>query len=104
MSPSPTIDNGSVIVMRERRVTARSTRSDATEVRIMHHAPTTNLDEARLETSPVASSVIGLGGGQAIDVAEFVAWRRQLPLFRAAMASTVSWNPRHVEHGAWSDG
>jgi glycerol-1-phosphate dehydrogenase [NAD(P)+] len=46
--------------------------------------------EAELETMPVASSVIGLGGGQAIDVAKFVAWRRRLPLFQAPTALTVN--------------
>jgi glycerol-1-phosphate dehydrogenase [NAD(P)+] len=46
--------------------------------------------EASLETMPVAASVIGLGGGQAIDVAKFVAWRRRLPLFQAPTALTVN--------------
>ena len=31
---------------------------------------------------PTSASVIGLGGGQAIDVAKFIAWRRRLPLFQ----------------------
>ena len=39
---------------------------------------------------PVCSSVIGLGGGQAIDVAKFVAWRRRLPLFQVPTAMTVN--------------
>jgi glycerol-1-phosphate dehydrogenase [NAD(P)+] len=46
--------------------------------------------EAALETMPVASSVIGLGGGQAIDVAKYFAWRRRLPLFQAPTAMTVN--------------
>ncbi len=39
---------------------------------------------------PVAASVIGLGGGQALDVAKFVAWRRGVPLFQAPTAMTVN--------------
>lgn len=39
---------------------------------------------------PSVASVIGLGGGQAIDVAKFVAWRRRLPLFQAPTAMTVN--------------
>jgi glycerol dehydrogenase-like iron-containing ADH family enzyme len=46
--------------------------------------------EAALETMPFASSVIGLGGGQAIDVAKYFAWRRRLPLFQAPTALTVN--------------
>jgi glycerol dehydrogenase-like iron-containing ADH family enzyme len=32
--------------------------------------------DATLAALPTASSVIGVGGGQAIDVAKFIAWRR----------------------------
>jgi glycerol-1-phosphate dehydrogenase [NAD(P)+] len=38
---------------------------------------------------PHANAVIGLGGGQALDVAKFIAWRRRLPLFQAPTALTV---------------
>jgi glycerol dehydrogenase-like iron-containing ADH family enzyme len=48
-----------------------------------------NLDAA-LDSLPDASSVIGLGGGQAIDVAKFFAWRLRLPLFQAPTALTVN--------------
>jgi glycerol-1-phosphate dehydrogenase [NAD(P)+] len=43
-----------------------------------------------LGSLPAAASVIGLGGGQAIDVAKFVAWRRRLPLFQVPTAMTVN--------------
>ena len=39
---------------------------------------------------PVAESVVGLGGGQAVDVAKFVAWKRRLPLFQVPTAMTVN--------------
>jgi glycerol-1-phosphate dehydrogenase [NAD(P)+] len=39
---------------------------------------------------PACASVIGLGGGQAVDVAKFVAWRRRLPLFQLPTAMTVN--------------
>ena len=35
-------------------------------------------------------SVVGLGGGQAIDVAKFFAWRLNLPLFQAPTALSVN--------------
>jgi glycerol dehydrogenase-like iron-containing ADH family enzyme len=38
---------------------------------------------------PHANAVIGLGGGQALDVAKFVAWTRRLPLFQLPTALTV---------------
>jgi glycerol-1-phosphate dehydrogenase [NAD(P)+] len=52
------------------------------------------LDLAELEgivdDLPTAASVIGLGGGQAIDVAKFIAWRHRLPLFQVPTAMTVN--------------
>ena len=46
--------------------------------------------EPLLDELPASASVIGLGGGQAIDVAKFVAWRRRLPLFQVPTAMTVN--------------
>ena len=46
--------------------------------------------ERLLDTLPAAAAVIGLGGGQAVDVAKFVAWRRDLRLFQVPTAMTVN--------------
>ena len=43
--------------------------------------------EARL---PRAAAIVGLGGGQALDVAKFLAWTRRLPLFQVPTATTVN--------------
>lgn len=39
---------------------------------------------------PQAAAVIGLGGGQAVDVAKYLAWKRRLPLFQVPTAMTVN--------------
>jgi glycerol-1-phosphate dehydrogenase [NAD(P)+] len=39
---------------------------------------------------PACRSVIGLGGGQAVDVAKFFAWSKGLPLFQVPTAMTVN--------------
>jgi len=39
---------------------------------------------------PDCRSIIGLGGGQALDVAKFFAWKLQLPLFQAPTSMSVS--------------
>jgi glycerol-1-phosphate dehydrogenase [NAD(P)+] len=49
-----------------------------------------NALEQLLDALPQANSVIGLGGGQAIDVAKYVAWRRRLPLFQVPTAMSVN--------------
>jgi glycerol-1-phosphate dehydrogenase [NAD(P)+] len=46
--------------------------------------------EAIEENLPTCGSVIGLGGGQAVDVAKFIAWRRRVPLFQVPTAMTVN--------------
>jgi glycerol dehydrogenase-like iron-containing ADH family enzyme len=46
--------------------------------------------ESAMDRAPRAAAVIGLGGGQAIDVAKFFAWRRRLPLFQVPTALTVN--------------
>lgn len=39
---------------------------------------------------PVASCVVGLGGGRAIDVAKFISWKRRIPLFQIPTSMTVN--------------
>ncbi len=58
----------------------------------VHFVETLDLDELYRESErlPAARSVIGLGGGQAIDVAKFFAWTRGLPLFQVPTAMTVN--------------
>ncbi|MDQ3871954.1 MAG: iron-containing alcohol dehydrogenase [Chloroflexota bacterium] len=45
---------------------------------------------AELEGLPPFESVVGLGGGQAMDVAKFIAWSRRVPLFQAPTAMTTN--------------
>jgi len=46
--------------------------------------------EAAAEALPAFASVIGLGGGQASDVAKYFAWHRRRPLFQAPTAMTTN--------------
>jgi glycerol dehydrogenase-like iron-containing ADH family enzyme len=39
---------------------------------------------------PDVRNVVGLGGGQAIDVAKYIAWRAQLPLFQVPTSLSVN--------------
>ena len=45
--------------------------------------------EADLETLGDVASIVGLGGGQAIDAAKYFAWRRNLPLFQFPTSLSV---------------
>lgn len=53
-----------------------------------------SLEVANLElvsdALPACNAIVGLGGGQAIDVAKFFAWRRRLPLFQVPTAMSVN--------------
>ena len=42
-----------------------------------------------IEQLPLFHSVIGLGGGQALDVAKFIVWNQRVPLFQVPTAMTV---------------
>ncbi len=39
---------------------------------------------------PACASVVGLGGGQALDVAKYVAWTRRIPLFQVPTVMSVN--------------
>jgi glycerol-1-phosphate dehydrogenase [NAD(P)+] len=58
----------------------------------VHLVETLDVDELDTITDalPHCQAVIGLGGGQALDVAKFFAWRRRLPLFQVPTAMTVN--------------
>jgi glycerol-1-phosphate dehydrogenase [NAD(P)+] len=58
----------------------------------VHLVDTLELSElVELEAGlPRAASIVGLGGGQALDVAKFLAWTRRLPLFQVPTATTVN--------------
>jgi glycerol-1-phosphate dehydrogenase [NAD(P)+] len=58
----------------------------------VHEVDTLELSElvALEERLPRAAAIIGLGGGQALDVAKFLAWTRRLPLFQVPTATTVN--------------
>ena len=45
---------------------------------------------ADLEAMPDCEAVVGLGGGQALDAAKFVAWKRRLPMFTVPTALSVN--------------
>jgi glycerol dehydrogenase-like iron-containing ADH family enzyme len=52
-----------------------------------------SLEQRRLEADiarlPACGSVVGLGGGQALDVAKCISWSRRIPLFQVPTALTV---------------
>jgi glycerol-1-phosphate dehydrogenase [NAD(P)+] len=58
----------------------------------VHLVDTLDLDDLRraAEALPACNAVIGLGGGQAVDVAKFFAWSRRLPLFQVPTALTAN--------------
>ncbi|HRW05876.1 MAG TPA: iron-containing alcohol dehydrogenase [Caldilineaceae bacterium] len=57
----------------------------------VHLVNTLEHDEllAQVRALPHCHAVIGLGGGQAIDVAKFICWQRRLPLFQVPTSMSV---------------
>jgi glycerol dehydrogenase-like iron-containing ADH family enzyme len=53
-----------------------------------------SIEQADLDRDAAAlgdvRAIVGLGGGQALDVAKYFAWRRNLPLFQAPTALSVN--------------
>ena len=43
-----------------------------------------------IDKLPNANCIIGVGGGRAIDVAKFFAWRKRLPLFSVPTSTSVN--------------
>ena len=58
----------------------------------VHLVTSLDLDDLQREAGrlPPCRSIIGLGGGQAIDVAKFFAWTLGLPIFQVPTAMTVN--------------
>lgn len=58
----------------------------------VHLVRSLELDDLQrtIDDLPPVASVIGLGGGQAVDVAKIVAWMRRLPLFQIPTATSVN--------------
>ena len=58
----------------------------------VHTVTTVDLDEvtAAAEALPKIGSIIGIGGGQASDVAKYLAWSKGVPLFQVPTAMTTN--------------
>lgn len=58
----------------------------------VHCVTTLDLDQLTIaaERLPTCNSIIGLGGGQAVDVAKFFSWVRRVPLFQVPTAMTTN--------------
>lgn len=58
----------------------------------VHFVDSLELDdlERLLVELPSADAIVGIGGGMAVDVAKFIAWRRRLPLFQVPTSMSVN--------------
>ena len=65
---------------------------------VVHFVDTLEFNEiiAGIDKLPDFESVIGLGGGQAVDYAKIVAWKRRLPLYQVptSIATNAAWGHR----------
>jgi len=63
-------------------------KDDFDEDAVVHFVKTLEFDEivAEMENLPQFQSVIGLGGGQAVDCAKIFAWKTHLPLYQVPTA------------------
>ena len=46
--------------------------------------------ETECQKLPSCEAIVGLGGGQALDIAKFFSWRKRLPLFQVPTALSVN--------------
>jgi len=67
-------------------------KNEFDEDAIVHFVKTLEYDEmsAAIDSLPKFECVIGLGGGQAVDYAKIVAWKKHLPLFQ--VPTTIATN------------
>jgi len=62
------------------------------DVAYVHFAESLDIEELEnlVKKIPPVSSVIGIGGGRAMDAAKFVSWRKNLPLFQMPTSTSVN--------------
>uniref|UniRef100_A0A7V4JP70 Iron-containing alcohol dehydrogenase n=1 Tax=Thermodesulfobacterium geofontis TaxID=1295609 RepID=A0A7V4JP70_9BACT len=62
------------------------------DVAYIHFAESLDIEELEnlVKKIPPVSSVIGIGGGRAMDAAKFVSWRKNLPLFQMPTSTSVN--------------
>ncbi|HEU4319600.1 MAG TPA: iron-containing alcohol dehydrogenase [Acidimicrobiia bacterium] len=79
-----------VVTMTDLWPTFRDRLSDgAIGVHFVETLELSELEEAE-PAVPDGAAIVGLGGGQAVDVAKYLAWKRRRPLFQVPTAMTVN--------------
>lgn len=65
---------------------------DEKNVAYVHFAESLDIGDLEnlVKSVPEVSSVIGIGGGRALDAAKYVSWRRNLPLFQMPTSTSVN--------------